>query len=91
MGRKDKFNGELIQESLDSGSIQAILLKKFDERCQRPALSRIFSSNFVYLAAACAVMLFSRIDEVKIDGEGANHIDSCIQFACFYNLRDLLI
>ena len=37
------------------------------------------------------MMLFGSINEMKIDSKGADYVDSYIQVARFYHVRDLLI
>src|SRR5579885_215918 len=47
--------------------------------------------GFVEAAAARAVVLLGGVDQVKVDGEGAYHVDAGFQVAAIHNGRDFLI
>jgi hypothetical protein len=91
MGCKDKALLKLIQEFLDSHSIQAILLEKLGQGSQRAVLSDRLIGYFIHMTATSAMILLGSVDEMKINGKRTNYIHCSIQVAILYYISDFLV
>src|SRR5260370_32441391 len=76
--------------STQPGSLAALVaLEKFNECSKRTALRRRHVIHLVHKAAARAVMLLGRVDEVQINCEGPYNVNRGIQVAPIDDLCDL--
>src|SRR5581483_569423 len=91
MSGKDQLDGESVEQLLKDCRPNVIFLQESDQRPQRAALRLIGVSDLVEPAPANAMILLGSIDQMKIDGKGANHIDGSPQVAPFNNLHNFSI
>ena len=90
MGCKDKFDRKLVEELLEGWGVDAIFLIEGYKGGKRAAQGSGCCEVFIVVAAR-AMVLFSGIDEVKIDGEGAYDVDGGIEVTTVDYVGDFLI